>query len=73
MGSVHGIKVLLSLVSSSDKHLPPHAQDMLSPPERTVATMSAVEMPREASEVLQEREPEQVVLGLSKKDPERKR
>jgi len=48
VGSVHGIKVLLSLVSSSDKHLPPHAQDMLSPPERTVATMSAVEMPREA-------------------------
>jgi hypothetical protein len=33
-GSAHGIKVLLSLLSNSDKHLPPHATALLHPAER---------------------------------------
>lgn len=77
LASLHGIKVVLSMVSSLSKHLPPHAKDMLSPPERTVAVSPAVDDPGEAGEDSKEAgpegEPTQTVLGLSKKDPERKR
>lgn len=31
-----GIKVILSLVSSDEKHLPPHARELHNTPERTV-------------------------------------
>ena len=35
-GSQHGIKVILSLLQSGHKHLPPHAISLLQAPERTV-------------------------------------
>lgn len=77
LASPHGIKVVLSMVSSLSKHLPPHAKDMLAPPERTVATTPAVQNPGEAGEESNDAQPEgeptETVLGLSKKDPERKR
>lgn len=76
IASLNGIKVVLSMVSSSNKHLPPHAQEMLSPSERTVATTPSVENPGEAGDKVETAEDEghaQTVLGLSKKDPERKR
>ena len=40
-GSPHGIKVLLSLLTSGEKHLPPHAQALLHPPARTVTVTAA--------------------------------
>ena len=36
IASQNGITVVLSLVSAEVKHLPPHARELLSPPERTV-------------------------------------
>ena len=36
-GSPHGIKVVLSLLTGGEKHLPPHAVALLHPPERLVA------------------------------------
>ena len=41
--SQHGVKVLLSLLTSSEKHLPPHAHALLRPPERTVTVKAASE------------------------------
>jgi hypothetical protein len=36
LASQNGIKVILSLASADGKHLPPHARELLSPPERTI-------------------------------------
>ena len=41
--SPHGVKVLLSLLTSGEKHLPPHAHALLRPPERTVTVSAASE------------------------------
>lgn len=36
LANQNGIKVVLSLASAEEKHLPPHARELLSPAERTV-------------------------------------
>lgn len=78
--SKHGIKVLLSLTSDSERHLPPHAVSMLRVPARTVTVASAADpTPGENGDATAEDKErttadaavstELVQLGVSKKEP----
>jgi hypothetical protein len=81
--SQHGIKVVLSIVSADEKHLPPHAVELLHPAERTVLVSCAsqdVDPEAHGNEAVgttaadhKPPETETKNLGLSKKQPEARR
>jgi hypothetical protein len=72
----HGIKVVLSLLSETNKHLPPHARELLSPAERRVRVRQTESDVAEQDETESANAPSTnatEILGLSKKSPERRR